>query len=145
MYDLINLERRGGFYHRLYDSTCFLEIMDANREGALVELESVLRVKLSLVGIIPLLEKTQDGRGGFMTLEEKMLVVAIPQEYGPQRVSKIIEILRRKDNNAFDRFCAILKRSGNEVWEKTIREYVERATVRSSKKNLGGFEGTKCN
>ena len=136
--------KRGGFYHSTYVFQLrFLEIMDTNRQDALVELESELRVNLSLVGIIPLLEKTQDGRGGFMTREEKISVVA--EKGDPNRVSKIIEILRKKDNDAFDRFREILKRSGNEVWEKTIREYVERATVRRAEKHLGGFEGTKCN
>ena len=118
--------------------------MDANRQDALVESESELRMNLSLVGVVPLLEKTQDGRGGFMTREERMSVEAIPQEDGPGRVSKIIETLRKKDNDAFDRFCAILKQSGNEVWEKTIREYAERAAVGSAEKDLDGFEGTKC-
>ena len=124
------------------DSTCFLEIMDTNRQDALVELESELRVNLSLVGIIPLLEKTQDGRGGFMTRVERMSVEA--EKGDPDRVSKIIEILRKKDNNAFDRFCDILKQSGNEVWEKTIRKYAERVAAQGSEINSGGFEGTKC-
>ena len=119
-----------------------VEIMDANRQGALVESEKDLRVNLSLVSIVPLLEKTQDGRGGFMTREERMSVEA--EKGDPDRVSKIIEILRKKDNDAFVRFCAILKQSGNEVWENTIREYAERAAVRKSEKHLDGFEGTKC-
>ena len=131
------------------DSTCFstcvphsvIEIMDANRQDALVELESVLRVNLSLAGIVSLLEKTQDGRRGFMTREERMSVET--EKGDPDRVSKIIETLRKKDNDAFDRFCAILKQSGNEVWEKTIREYAERAPVRGSEKHLDRFEGTK--
>ena len=119
--------------------------MDVNRQDALVELESELRVNLSLVGIIPLLEKTQDGRGGFMTRIERMSVEA--EKGDPDRVSKIIEILRKKDNDAFDRFCTILKRSENEVWEKIIRKYVERTAVhvRRSEKHLDGFEGTKSN
>ena len=116
--------------------------MDPNHQDALAKLESDLRVNLSLVGVVPLLEKTEDGRGGFMTREERMAVEAIPQEDDPRRVSKIIDTLRKKDNDAFDRFCKILRQSGNKVWEKRIREYEERAAVRRSEKHFD--EGTKC-
>ena len=94
--------------------------MNPSRRDALVKLESELRVNLSLDGVLPLLEKTKDGRGGFMTREERMLVEA---ERGDlDRVNKIIGILRKKDNRAFDRFCAILCESGNEVWGKKLRD-----------------------
>ena len=116
-------------------------MMDTNRQGALVELESDLRVNLSLVSVVPQLEKTEDGRGGFMTREERMSVEA--EKGDPDRVSRIIEILRKKDNDAFDRFCEILRQSGNRVWEKRIREYEKGAAVRRSEQHLD--EGTKCN
>ena len=102
-----------------------MPIMDPNRQDALVKLESELRVNLSLVGILPLLERTQDGNGGFMTREEKMSVVAIPEGNVAERVSKIIDILRKKNDDGFDRFCEILKQSGNEVWEDKLRKTVD--------------------
>ena len=99
--------------------------MNPSRKDALVKLESELRVNLSLDGVLPLLEKTEDGRGGFMTRVERMSVEA---ERGDlDRVSKIIGILRKKDNRAFDRFCAILCESGNEVWGKKLRDAVNAA------------------
>ena len=100
--------------------------MNPFRRDALVKLESELRVNLSLDGILPLLEKTEDGRGGVMTRVERMSVEAERGDLG--RVSKIIEILRKKDNRAFDRFCEILCESGNEVWEKKLRDAVNAAT-----------------
>ena len=99
--------------------------MNPFRKDALVKLESELRVNLSLDGVLPLLEKTEDGRGGFMTRVERMSVEA---ERGDlDRVSKIIGILRKKDNRAFDRFCEILCESGNEVWGKKLRDAVNAA------------------
>ena len=103
--------------------------MEQCRQDALVEFESELRVNLSLNGILPLLEKTQDGRRGVMTREEKMSIEA--EKGDPDRVSKIIEILRKKDNDSFDRFCEILKKSGNEVWGKRLREQTKGTAVQS--------------
>ena len=113
-----------------------LPIMDPNRQDALVKLESELRVNLSLVGILPLLERTQDGDGGFMTREEKMSVEAISEGNVAERVSKIIDILRKKNNDAFDRFCEILKQSGNEVWEDKLRKTID------SKSKEGTYVGS---
>ena len=94
--------------------------MNPFRRDALVKLESELRVNLSLDGILPLLEKTEDGGGGFMNRVERMWVES---ERGDlDRVSRIIGILRKKDNRAFDRFCEILCESGNEVWGKKLRD-----------------------
>ena len=103
--------------------------MEQDRQDVLVKFESELRVNLSLNGVLPLLEKTQDGRGGFMTREERMSVEA--KKGDPKRVSKIIEILRKKDNDSFDRFCEILKESGNVVWGKRLREQTKRTVVQS--------------
>ena len=97
--------------------------MSPFRRYALVRLESELRVNLSLDGILPLLEKTEDGRGGFMTRLERMSVEAERED--PDRASKIIGILRKKDNRAFDRFCEILCESGNEVWGKKLRDTMD--------------------
>ena len=100
--------------------------MNPFRKDALVMLEKELRVNLSLDGILPLLEKTEDGRGGFMTRVERMSVEA--ERGDPDRVSKIIGILRKKDNRAFDRFCEMLCESGNEVWGKRLRDALNAAT-----------------
>ena len=100
--------------------------MNSFRKDALVVLESELRVNLSLDGILSLLEKTEDGRGGFMTRGERMSVEA--EKGDPDRVSKIIGILRKKDNRAFDRFCEILCESGNEVWGEKLRDALSVAT-----------------
>ena len=105
--------------------------MEQDHQDALVKFESELRVNLSLNGILPLLEKTQGRRGGFMTREERMSVDA--EKGDPDRVSKIIEILRKKDNDSFDRFCEILKISGNEIWGNRLRsrEQTKRTAVQS--------------
>ena len=41
------------------------------------------------------------------------------------RVGKLIQILRKKENSAFWKFCTILKDSGNELWAKKLKETAE--------------------
>jgi hypothetical protein len=105
--------------------------LDKVFDDALVKLESEFRGKLSLAGIIPRLERTGDGDGGFMTLEEKQSVEAEKGE--PDKVSKIIAILRKKDNDAFTRFRYILRKSGNDTWDKELGEEVAKLKAASSR------------
>jgi GTPase SAR1 family protein len=82
----------------------------------LVEAEADMRTKLSLEGLIPLLERPA---GGFMTQEERVLVTSASTD--PEKVSKIISIIRKKTNEDFVRFCSILDKSGNEHWATCLR------------------------
>jgi hypothetical protein len=102
--------------------------MDKVFEDALVKLEKDFRVRLSLDGILPRLERTRDGGGGFMTQEERLSVEA--EKTDPDKVSKIIAILRRKDNDAFERFREILRESGNELWDKRLEIVLSKGRAR---------------
>ena len=95
--------------------------MDQHLDGVLVAMEAALRVNLSIDGILPLLEREA---GGFMVKEEKMRVTSVDREDTPERVSRMISILRKKGNNEFYRFLDILDNSGNEVWANKLRERV---------------------
>jgi hypothetical protein len=96
-------------------------LLDKDFENALVKLESLFRLKLSLDGIISRLEKTADD--GFMTQEEKWSVEAKTTD--SDKVSKIIFILRKKDNEAFERFRKILRESGNDHLDKELGKAIE--------------------
>ena len=85
-------------------------------DARLVEAEAEMRTKLSLEGLIPLLERPA---GGFMTQEERVLVTSASTD--PEKVSKIISIIRKKTNEDFVRFCSILDKSGNEHWATCLR------------------------
>ena len=85
-------------------------------DDRLVEAEAEMRTKLSLKGLIPLLERPA---GGFMTQEERIAVTSAPTD--PEKVSKIISILRKKTDEDFVRFCTVLEESGNEYQATCLR------------------------
>ena len=85
-------------------------------DDRLVEAEADMRIKLSLEGLVPLLERPA---GGFMTREERIMVTSAPND--PERVSKIISILRMKTDEDFVKFCNILDKSGNQHWIASLR------------------------
>ena len=95
--------------------------MDKNLDGALAAMEAELRMKLSIDGILPLLECEA---GGFMVKEEKMHVMSVNRENTPEMVTRIINILRKKGNDEFYRFLDILYKSGNNVWANKLRKRV---------------------
>ena len=85
-------------------------------DDRLVEAEADMRIKLSLEGLIPLLERPA---GGFMTQEERIAVTSASTD--PEKVSKIISILRMKTDEDFVKFCNILDKSGNQHWTVSLR------------------------
>ena len=54
-----------------------------------------------------------------MTQEERIAVTSAPSD--PDKVSKIISILRKKADKDFVKFCAILEMSGNKHWATCLR------------------------
>ena len=95
--------------------------MDSRYDGALVALESEMRLNLSVERMIPFLEQKA---GGFMIKAEKMQVTSVNRENTPEMVSRIVSILRKKGNEQFFIFLNILDKSGNEVWANKHREHV---------------------
>jgi hypothetical protein len=64
-------------------------------DDRLVEVEAEMRTRLSLEGLIPLLERPA---GGFMTPDERIAVTNTSTD--PEKVSKIISILRKKTDGS---------------------------------------------
>ena len=93
--------------------------MDDAHTSALASMESRLRSCLSLVGVMSRLERPA---GGFLSWDERYLVEDIPSE--PGKVSKIVELLRKKTNEDFDRFCCILGMTGNEHLARELNQKV---------------------
>ena len=91
--------------------------MDSHFDEALVWILPDLRTGLSLDGVLPRLERPA---GGFMTQNERMQVEFLGSPL--ERVSEIVGILRKKTNDDFHRFLAILDQSGNKHWSTRIRD-----------------------
>ena len=91
--------------------------MDNHLDIALVSLLPDLTTGLSLDGVLPRLERPA---GGFMTTTERMKVVSLGSPL--ECVSEIVDILRKKTNDDFHRFLAILDQSGNEHWSSKLRD-----------------------
>ena len=91
--------------------------MSSHFDEALVLVLPDLRTGLSLDGVLPRLERPA---GGFMTKSERMQVESLSSPL--ERVSEIVGILRKKTNDDFHRFLAILDQSGNEHWSARIRD-----------------------
>ena len=109
-----------GFYQpRPINAKYTLHTMDSEYDGALVALESEMRLNLSVEGMLPLLERDA---GGFMIRAEKMQVTSVNRENTPELVSRIVSILRKKGNEQFFIFLNILDNSGNEVWANKPKE-----------------------
>ena len=85
-------------------------------DDRLVQNEASLRTGLSLVGLISLLEGPA---GGFMSQEERISVDS--ERSDPEKVSKIVSILRKKTDKDYLKFCDILEKSGNEHWAKMLK------------------------
>jgi hypothetical protein len=86
-------------------------------DAALVRTNAAMRCKISLSGLLPLLEEPA---GGFMTIEDKQEVEAETVEH--LIVDKIFAILRKKDIKAFYSFLEILRLSGNTICADVLQE-----------------------
>ena len=94
--------------------------MDDVYISALISMETRLRDCLSMVGVVSRLERPA---GGFLSWDERRLVESIPFE--PDQISKLVELLRKKSNDDFHRFCRILDKTGNEHLSVELRQKVE--------------------
>lgn len=91
--------------------------MDKWRDDALAKHEHELKLNLSLVSLLSLLERPA---GGFMIRGERMNVDSA--EGQSEQVGRILKVLRGKGNEEFDTFLKVLNKSGNEVWARTIKD-----------------------
>ena len=109
-----------GFFGIVYFIVCIdlPDIIGLSKiyDDRLAKYEGEMRTGISLHGLVPLLETPA---GGFMTDEERIVITG--KENDPERVSKIISILRKKTDQAYFKFCDILEKSGNEHWANQLR------------------------
>jgi serine/threonine protein kinase len=89
-------------------------------DTTLTKVLPTMRTKISLDDLLPRLEEPA---GGFMTEAEKNEVQA--ERVKQTMVDKIIEILKRKDTNAFYKFMEILNLSGNSMWASVLQDSIE--------------------
>ena len=80
-----------------------------------------LNVKVKDSGMIDMLEKPS--ALGFLNRAEMQRIEAMATEM--DRMDKIIEILRGKDDKCFSNFCDILKESNYETWAESLRQKAE--------------------
>ena len=92
-------------------------------EQALIFLKHKLKlnVKVKDSGMIDMLEKPS--ALGFLNRGEMQRIEAMATEM--DRMDKIIEILRGKDDKCFSNFCDILKESNHETWAESLRKKAE--------------------
>ena len=107
--------------HVCYVQCAYFQIvvtaMDDVYSSALISMETRLRDCLSMVGVVSRLERPA---GGFLSWDERRLVESIPFE--PDRISKLVELLRKKSNDDFHRFCRILNETGNEHLSRELKQ-----------------------
>ena len=84
--------------------------------------ELKLNVKVKDSGMIDMLEKPS--ALGFLNRAEMQRIEAMTTEM--DRMDKIIEILRGKNDKCFSNFCDILKKSNHETWAESLRQKAEK-------------------
>ena len=102
------------------------ETADCHR--ALDEIESEL---LSTVPLSVVLPQAAADQGGFMTRVERVSLLSEHIE-DTQKMQKIIQLLRKKDIEAFDSFCRTLQKSGYLALVEKLRTSANRAPLPST-------------
>ena len=70
-----------------------------------------------------LIDKLEIAAGGFMSQNEAMMVRELPNNSA--QVDRVIEILRRKNNEDFQKFCKMLRDSNQVVWADELERMAE--------------------
>ena len=68
-------------------------------------------------------DKLEKAAGGFMSEYEAEMVRQLP--YSIAQVDKVIETLRKKENEDFRKFCKILRDSNQVVWADELERVAE--------------------
>jgi hypothetical protein len=93
--------------------------MEPHCDSALTAMEAELRERLNIQVMFPHLEKEA---GGFLTLSERRSLEDTNRNKGCQEaISELINMLRQKGRDAFDKFCGILDKTGQKVRLERLR------------------------
>ena len=90
--------------------------MDAPYKSAILSLRPKLQVNLIVDHFLALLH--QDCEGFLNDFEEDDVKSASGKV---KKVTVLLDILVKKDNEAFHKFCRVLERSNNRVWADKLR------------------------
>ena len=90
--------------------------MDAPYKSAIISLRPKLQVNLIVDHFLALLH--QDCEGFLNDFEEDDVKSASGKV---KKVTVLLDILVKKDNEAFHKFCRVLERSNNRVWADKLR------------------------
>ena len=97
-------------------------------QAALVALQGSLKTNVKMTQLCDMLEKPA---GGFMDRAEVLSVKAKTGDM--EQMGEVINILRGKDDTAFDIFCNLLRRSNYGVWAQELASLAERRTTEQGK------------
>ena len=90
-------------------------------QAALVALQGSLKLNVKMFQLNDMLERPA---GGFMDRAEMLRVNAKPGDM--EQMGELINILRGKEDKAFDTFCDLLQRCNYEVWARKLKSAAER-------------------
>jgi hypothetical protein len=108
--------------------------MDTYCDSALSALEAEFQVNLNMEVMFPHLETDA---GGFLTHWERISLEDTYKNRGLQKAfSELINELRRKGTDAFNKFCSILVKTGQEVWSGRLYDKAEEMKKSSSKLSM---------
>ena len=97
-------------------------------QAALVALQGSLKTNVTMIQLCDLLERPA---GGFMDRAE---VLSVKTKTGDmEQIGEVINILRGKEDAAFDIFCDMLQRSNYGVWAQELVSSAERFKTQQGK------------
>ena len=97
-------------------------------QAALVALQGSLKTNVTMIQLYDMLERPA---GGFMDRAEVLSVKAKTGDM--EQMGEVINILRGKEDAAFDIFCDLLRRSNYGVWAEQLTSAAERINSEQGK------------
>ena len=103
-------------------------------QAALVALQGSLKTNVKMIQLYDVLERPA---GGFMDRAEVLSVTAKTGDM--EQMGEVINILRGKEDAAFDIFCDLLRRSNYGVWAQELVSSAERLKTEQGKFTVFNF------
>ena len=97
-------------------------------QAALVALQKSLKTNVTMIQLYDLLERPA---GGFMDRAEVLSVKAKTGDM--EQMGEVINILRGKEDAAFDIFCDLLRRSNYAAWAQELVSSADRLKTEQGK------------
>ena len=103
-------------------------------QAALVALQGSLKTNVTMIQLCDMLERPA---GGFMDRAEVLTVKAKTGDM--EQMGEVINILRGKEDAAFDIFCDLLRRSNYGVWAEELASAAEGLKTDQGKFSIFNF------